>query len=181
MHAAAGTPRPSRHKNKHEDKACVGAQVYPNGFVSAPCGGKRGTCCKGWTCKIDGEVSVKLGDKSNNFITSTNAPYADSTAKVDQCCLSQEDLDVTSLFCPPDALAYGVCKIDELPAELPFDISEAGVVSFLNNAACACCLGIIRIDFGEDSLTDATTFTLTCNGNDITASTTVQQGTCVNA
>ena len=154
MHAAAGTLRPSRHKNKHEDKACVGAQVYPNGFVSAPCGGKRGTCCKGWTCKIDGEVSVKLGDKSNNFITSTNAPYADSTAKVDHCCLSQEDLDVTSLFCPKD-LDSARCLIVDVPNFPAEDVLQ----DFIDNAACACCSGKIAIDLGAA----ATSFKLTCN------------------
>ena len=155
MHAAAGTPRPSRHKNKHEDKACVGAQVYPNGFVSAPCGGKRGTCCKGWTCKIDGEVSVKLGDKSNNFITSTDAPYLQSDANFDQCCLPEELLDVTSLFCP-GALSADGCKIDDLPNFEPADLQE-----FIDNAACACCLGTIRIDL--DVLATPEYFKLTCN------------------
>ena len=145
MHAAAGTPRPSRHKNKHEDKACVGAQVYPNGFVSAPCGGKHGTCCEGWTCKTDGKVSVKLGDKRNNFITSTVAPFAKDSSPEDQCCLPEKGLHVTSLFCPPDAIEDGKCVIEDLPDDFSVE-----------NLACACCEGKIRVIGGDK-------FKLFCN------------------
>ena len=122
------------HDNKHDDKDCVGAQVDIEGFVSAPCGGKHGKCCEGWMCKTEGEVFVKLGDRKISFITSTAAPYDDSFAKVDQCCLSEKQLDVTTLFCPPNTIVGQKCKASKLPFDFAVDKQ-----AFLNNLACACC------------------------------------------
>ena len=146
------------HNNKHDDKACVGAQVYPNGFVSAPCGGKHGTCCEGWTCKTDGKVSVKLGDKRNNFITSTAAPFAEYSSPEDQCCLPEKKLAVTSLFCPPDAITGDSCMIAGFPEST--DFYEA-----LANLACACCEGKIMYD--PDNSHPPTKFELFCNKGDV--------------
>ena len=95
-----------KNKNKYDNMTCVGARVAlaPTGFVTAPCSGRHDECCEGWKCKTEHEVSVKLGSRKNSFLASTDAPFANSPAKGNQCCLPQPLLDVTALICPPCAL-----------------------------------------------------------------------------
>ena len=154
--------------NKHDKDACVGALISSYGVISGnECGGtgKRAKkCCGGYMCKEEyGEVSVKT---SKYLITSTKAPYRYSDALDNSCCLPEEKFDITELLCDGELKEIGnkkYCKKAELAIEYPFGETT------LNNLACLCCEGKLKLDKQNNNArylcnSEGTTTTTGCCG-----------------